>query len=84
MKNLLEGFNSRSDVVGKKITESEVRAIKTINTSTGRKKKTQKKMGHSHSDPWDSMKQSNKCVFGFPKGKERERLRKEIYLKTFG
>lgn len=45
MKNLLEGFNSRSDVVGKKITESEVRAIKTINTSTGRKKKNPEKNG---------------------------------------
>lgn len=84
MKTSLDGFNSWSDTTGRKIIECELRAIEAIQTESqkGKKNKCWKKSGQNLSDLWDVIHQSNKCIFRFPKGKERERMKKKICLKT--
>lgn len=81
MKTSLDGFNSWSDTKGRKIVEHELRAVEAIQTES-QKKKMLKKNGQNLSDLWDVINQSNKCIFRFPKGKERERMKKKICLKT--
>ena len=83
MKTSLDGFNSWSDTTGRKIIERELRATGAIQTESQKgKKKSWKKSGQNLSDLWDVINQSNKCLFRFPKGKERERMKKKIHLKT--
>lgn len=72
-KTSLDGSNSSSDAAGRKIIEREVRAVETIQTEAQKEKKKLEKNGQKLSDLWDVVNQCNKCIFGFPKGKERER-----------
>lgn len=72
MKSTLDGINIRLDLSKEKFSEIEHTAIET-------KIENSKQTNKNIRELWDKFKWTNICIFGIPKGQEREERTEKIF-----
>lgn len=78
LKNSIEEANNRLDQAEERISEFKDRAVE-VSQSEEQNEKRMKKSKNNLRDLWDTIRWTNICIIGVPKGKQREKIAQSLF-----